>query len=126
MDVISASKLLSDVCSFDLLTSQHTEIEHTDKMRSLTKEAPFWDTLGVYFDLEAVSRSTYHRSDSPGTSTPSGNEDEDRLFIFLAKRKRTGANSEKTTALPKDLMHQKDGQFEELLMLQSMADNAFS
>lgn len=111
--------------SIRIWADEHAHI--TDKMRSLTKEASFWDTLGVYFELEAVSRSL---RTSPPEAARAGNgpvgdsgviDDEDRLFIFLAKRKRT-ARSLPLREPPDNLMRDKDSQFEELLMLQSMGD----
>lgn len=87
-------------------------------MRSLTKEAPFFDTLGVYFDLDMVHRTPLINA---AMSTPSRIEDEDRLFTFLAKRKKASFGNAR---LPDNLLQQKDSRFEELLMLQSMADDA--
>lgn len=88
-------------------------------MRSLTKEAPFFDALGVYFDLEMVHRTPLTGAALPSTPTPI--EDDDRLFTFLAQRKKASFGSAK---LPDNLLQQKDSRFEELLMLQSMADDA--
>jgi len=46
----------------------------TDKMRSMTKEQPFWAAVGMWFELERVQ-------------TPGGRGDD--LFLFISLRKPT-------------------------------------
>ncbi|CAO1630363.1 unnamed protein product [Sympodiomycopsis kandeliae] len=82
------------------------------KIRSLSKEQPFWDNLGIWFEVETVNcryRRTpqaseensarifwgnWHRfgsfkSDLDGTSRDDEEDSEDEYFIFVAKRKES-------------------------------------
>jgi len=106
--------------------------DRADKVRSLTKETPFWESFGVYFELwPVIRRPLASQSDGDDTAglrlredsdeESAREEDEDTIFMFLARRKR--GTSFEGEELPSDLMKGKDGQFEEFLMLRSMQDS---
>jgi hypothetical protein len=95
----------------------------------MVKETPFWESFGRYFAFEAVAVERSHENGGAGDESVTHQsddelEDEDRLFIFLARRKPgTGL---KETDRPENLRLiggglGGDSQFEEMLMLTSIA-----
>lgn len=99
------------------------------KVRSTVKETPFWESFGRYFAFEAVADDRSNLDGDPGEEGVAHHsddevDDEDRLFIFLARRKPgTGlqeADKPETLRLIGGGLG-GDSQFEEMLMLTSIA-----
>lgn len=99
-------------------------MHHTDKIRTIHKEQPFWETLGAFFEIEAVHREI-PESDSDDEEGDERNArasspfQEDRLLIIIAKRKRN--SNWLGQGQDKPLMDYKDDQFERMLMLRSLS-----
>ena len=142
IEIIMGCKFKPSDALSRLISGDTEKAISADKIRSLTKETPFWESFGVYFDLWPVIRrrsecahnaSEAHAlydddylaisEDSQEAENENGTN-EDTIFIFLAHRKSgTGTDMALAGRLSTvaGLLDGKDGQFEELLMLRSMA-----
>lgn len=101
-------------------SSKGPELIISYKIRSLTKEQPFWSALGSWFDLQAVdcrpiltenaaaddAEEEWHRFGSTGQDYGASADSDQELFVFVGHRRRDtiGCVAPESDA---DLMHGK-------------------
>lgn len=89
--IISLSNPSNSDTKIEPSTSPGPQLVISYKIRSLTKEQPFWSALGSWFEFEAVdcrtAKGEWHRFGSEGADYGASADADQELFVFVGHRR---------------------------------------